>query len=532
MVQAVSYLERLREKYNELPLYIDALSGKNVRRQPTTGQDASVLQQAGIALDALYERGILINAIYLGRADNLPRETARITELIADSARKLWNSYTSDKYKVRNQEGALNVWYASSYMQVDLLQKLIDTRFTPRTGVRVNVSVMPDATKLTMARAARTNPDIALGLGSYMPSELALRNALYDFTQFDDFWQYMGNFVPGALTSYVLNEKVYAVPETITFAATVYRKDILDQLNIAPPDTWNDVAEMMPELQRFDMSFYLPIASGVGYKWFYQTSPLIYQNNGLLYHPDGLGTAINETNAVKGLTVLGDLFTTYALVEQVPNYYNSFRLGQTPVGIIDAETYVLLTYGAPELMGQWSLAPYPGTFQEDGSVSRWFIANGTGSVIFENTNQPDACWEFLKWFLSEETQTDFAFSLFANYRIFHLPSNINALRNIPIDEKDRQVILESVRWLRDAPRSPGQYLLERGLSDIWNTIVFEGTPVRVAIDRKVIDIQREFKKKMTEFGYLNSRGEQVKPYVLHEIDWIIEQIENSRQAGG
>jgi ABC-type glycerol-3-phosphate transport system substrate-binding protein len=518
MVQAVSYLEKLRKKYDELPLYIESLSG----------QDASVLQQAGVALDVLYNQLIRINSIYLGRTGKLPRQNAHMGAVIADGLKKLWSSYTSNKYTIRNQEDALNVWYASSYMQVDLLQKLIDTRFTPQTGIKVNLSVMPDATKLIMARAAKTNPDVALGMGSWMPSELAMRKALLDFTQFDDFWQYMGNFVPGALTSYVMNEKVYAVPETITFSATVYREDILGQLNLTPPDTWIDVTEMMPELQRFDMSFYMPIASGIGYKWFYQTSPLIYQNNGLLYRPDGLGSAINETNAVKALTFLGELFTTYALAEQVPNYFNSFRLGYTPVGIIDADTYILLTYGAPELMGQWSIVPFPGTVQDDGSISRWFIANGTGSIIFENTTQADNSWKFLKWFLSEETQTDFAFSLFANYRIFHMPSNIRALRNIPIDDKDKQIILESVPWLRDAPRSPGQYLLERGLSDIWNTIVFNGTPARVAIDKQMIDIQREFKKKMTEFGYLNAQGEQIEPYVLHEIDWIIEQIENAR----
>jgi ABC-type glycerol-3-phosphate transport system substrate-binding protein len=521
MVQAVSYLEKLRKKPDELPLYIESLSG----------QDASVLQQAGAALDSLYDHAVRINSIYLGRSEKLPKENAGLGAVAVDGIKKLWSSYTSDKYTVRNQEDALNVWYASSYMQVDLLQKLIDTRFTPQTGIKVNLSVMPDATKLIMARAARTNPDVALGMGSWMPSELAMRNALYDFTRFDDFWQYMGDFVPGTLTSYVMNEKVYAVPETITFSATVYREDILNQLKIAPPDTWTDVTEMMAELQRFDMSFYMPIASGIGYKWFYQTSPLIYQYNGLLYRPDGLGTAINETNAVKALTFLGELFTTYALAEQVPNYFNSFRLGYTPVGIIDADMYILLTYGAPELMGQWSLVPFPGTLQDDGSVSRWFIANGTGSIIFENTEQPDNSWKFLKWFLSEETQTDFAFFLFSNYRIFHMPSNIKALRNIPIDDKDKQVILESVPWLRDAPRSPGQYLLERGLSDIWNTIVFDGTPARVAIDKQVIDIQREFKKKMTEFGYLNAQGEQIKPYVLREIDWIITQIENARPAG-
>ncbi|MCL2092726.1 MAG: extracellular solute-binding protein [Treponema sp.] len=518
LVQAVSYLERLRERPDELPLYIRMLNG----------QDASVLQQAGVALDALHGNSLNLSAIYLGRAEDLPRENAPFMTVFTDGVRKLWNTYFSDRFRTRNHEDALNIWYASSYVQVDLLQRFIDTRFTPQTGIRVNLSVMPDVNRLIMARAAGTNPDIAMGVPSWMPFELALRKALYDLTEFDDFWSYMGNVVPGALTSYILNEGVYAVPETISFNATVYREDILGQLNIPPPNTWTDVAQMMAELQRFDMSFYMPIAAGTGYKWFYQTSPLIYQNEGLLYRPDGLGTAINEANAVNGISFLGDLFTTYALAAQVPSFFNSFRLGQTPVGIIDAGTYLLLTLGAPELMGQWNIIPYVGTEQEDGSISRWFIANGSASVVFENTTQPDNAWTFLKWFLSEETQTDFAFSLFSSFRIFYLPSNINALGNIPIDDNHKQTILESVAWLRDAPRSPGQYLLERGLSDIWNTIVFDGTPVRVAIDRQVIEIQREFRRKMTEFGYLNSQGEQVVPYVVREIDWIIDQIDNAR----
>jgi maltose-binding protein MalE len=265
MVQAVSLLKRLRERPDEIPLFTASLSG----------QDASVLQQAGVALDSLNGIGMTINAIYLGKTEGLPREKAPFTALIADGFIKLWNSYTTDKFRVRNQEGALNIWYASSYMQVDLLQKLIDTRFTPRTGVKVSLSVMPDANKLIMAKAAGTNPDMALGMSSWMPFDLALRDALYDYTRFDDFWSYMGDIAPGALPGYVLNEGVFAMPETVSFAATVYRKDILDQLGIDPPDTWTDVTEMMSELQRFDMSFYMPIAAGVGYKWFYQTSPLI-----------------------------------------------------------------------------------------------------------------------------------------------------------------------------------------------------------------------------------------------------------------
>ena len=36
-------------------------------------------------------------------------------------------------------------------------------------------------------------------------------------------------------------------------------------------------------LQRYGMNFYHNISSGVGYKWFYQTTPLIFQNGGRLY---------------------------------------------------------------------------------------------------------------------------------------------------------------------------------------------------------------------------------------------------------
>jgi len=89
--------------------------------------------------------------------------------------------------------------------------------------------------------------------------------------------------------------------------------------------------------------------------------------------------------------------------------------------------------------------------------------------------------------------------------------------------------LDSMQWLRDVPRSPGQYMLERRLSDIWNTMVFEGTPPRVAIDLRVIDINREFHRKLVEFGFIDADGNWLQPYVVRELDWVLEQIEN---AGG
>jgi ABC-type glycerol-3-phosphate transport system substrate-binding protein len=517
IVEAVALLDKLREEPDELPLYVTNLSGDTV----------SVLKLAGDVMDAIYGQGMVLDAIYLYGDNPLPKENADFFAAAGAYITRLWASYVSPKYIVRERKDALNIWVNQSVVHVDMLQKLIDTRFTPRTGVKVHLSVMPDVNKLVLSKAAGTNPDMALGLQSYTPFDLASRGAIYDLSRFDDFWQYARTLVPGSLVSYLFNEGVYALPETVDFAVTVYREDIFRQLNLQPPDTWEDVSEMMSELQRFNMSFYMPIASGDGYKWFYQTSPLIYQNGGQLYRSDGLGTAINEPNAVKGLKMLGDLFTTYALVEQVPIFFNSFRYGQTPVGILDSGGYILLKNGAPELAGQWSITPYPGTRQADGSVSRWFIGNGRGGVIFENSDKINECWEFLKWWMSEDVQTEYAFTLAANYNLLWLSSNMASLANAPIEDRDLRVVLESARYLRDVPRSPGQYMLERGLSDIWNTMVFEDTPAQVAIDMQVIEIQREFRRKMTEFGYIDAQGLPVKDYSVRELDWILAKLQEA-----
>ena len=519
MLTAISLLDRMLERPDELPLFIDMM----------TGPHASILQMAGVSMDALVDAGMTLSALHVGRSHDLPRERANIGERFLAGAQNLLASYTSDKFVIRHEPETVNVWVNHSYLHVDILQRMVDTRFTPESGIQVNLSVMPDVTRLIMARAAGTNPDVALGVPAFMPFEMGSRGALYDLTSFDDFWYFKGNLVPGASVGYIFNERVFAIPETAGFWTTVYRTDILEPLGMTAPDTWLDVAAMQSELQRFDMSFYKPIAAGVGYKWFFQTSPLIYQHGGLLFNEDGLSTAINQPEAVEALTFLGDLFTTFALDEQVPAFFNSFRFGQNPVGILDPATYMLLMNAAPELLGQWNLAPFPGTVQENGDILRYYIANGTGAIIFDNTDLAPEAWEFLKWYLSAETQIDFAMTLMANFNILWVSSNLEALEEMPIDYRHRQVILESIYWLRDVPRSPGQYMLERRLSDIWNTMVFEGTPAQVAIDLRVIDINREFTRKMTEFGFLDSAGNQIRPYVVRELDWVREQIENARR---
>ena len=236
---------------------------------------------------------------------------------------------------------------------------------------------------------------------------------------------------------------------------------------------------------------------------------------------------------MEGLKELGDLFVAYSLDTQVNEFFNSFRYSVLPIGIVDSNSYNLIKNGAVELDGQWELAPYLGTVQEDGSIDRWYVANGTGGAIFADTDKAEEAWEFLKWWTREDIQVEYTYTLRSTYgdTYFWLPSNLEALQQAPIDQEDKAVIMDMVKWLRDVPRTPGQYLLERSISDIWNAMVLDGSSAQVVADEKSIDINREIAKKMKEMGFYDEEGNLLKTYIIRDVDWIQAQMDKAGKEG-
>ena len=519
------FIRDMAEYPDEIALYTKSLSG----------DDNSVLVAVSQFTSSIVKMDFSLNAIYVNGTDTLPPARASAWANIKNAFDTVYYSFASQKYSIKNtEEDTLTIWVNRSLQHADLLQKMVDTEFTPQTGIKVKLTVIPDANKLTLACAAGNTPDLALGLASYMPFDLASRNALYDMSQFEDFWQVANRYTSGAMVPYVYNEGVYAIPETLDFAAIIYRTDIFNNLNLSVPDTWDDLRTLLPVLQRYGMNFYHNVSYGrTGYKWFYQTTPLIFQNGGKLYNEEGTATAIDSPDSVKGIKELGDLFVAYSLDIQVNEFFNSFRYSVLPIGIVDANNYNLILNGAPELDGQWALAPYLGTPQPGGDIDRWYVAASTGGVIFKDTQRAEAAWEFLKWWTSTPVQVEYTYSLRSTYGdvYFWLPSNLEALMQAPIEQEDKQVILEMVDWIRDVPRTPGQYLLERSLSDIWNAMVTDGKSAQVAADEKVIEINREIRRKMQELGYYDQDGNMLQDYVIRDYDWIQRQMDQAMEKG-
>ena len=199
------------------------------------------------------------------------------------------------------------------------------------------------------------------------------------------------------------------------------------------------------------------------------------------------------------------------------------------------EDYTLIKNGAQELNGNWELMPYLYT-ETDGEHNASFVANGTGGVIFKESKMIDESWEFLKWWTSKKIQTEYTQTLRSTYgkTFFWLSANIAALENNPMDEVDKRTIINQINYVTDVTRTPGQYLLERTISNIWTSMVFDGISAQVAVDEAKADVNKEIVRKMQELGFYDESGKlaQGQEFELHGKAWIEEQMAKAEREEG
>ena len=162
----------------------------------------------------------------------------------------------------------------------------------------------------------------------------------------------------------------------------------------------------------------------------------------------------------------------------------AFRYGSLPIGVSNFTDYIKLLTAAPELTGLWAIDLYPATVLADGTQNRYATGSAQASIMFKETDKPEESWEFMKWWMSTETQIDFQQQLILNYGMEYLwnSANLEAFQFSPMPEEHKEVILEQWQWLQEPVKLPGSYMQERELSNAWNKIVFDGVNPRIAID--------------------------------------------------
>jgi ABC-type glycerol-3-phosphate transport system substrate-binding protein len=517
---AIDNLLFLAANPDDLPIYMSRFS-------QGTG---SVAQLLGSLLPLLQNQPLAIDRLTIHAPDTVPNTpSASFGTEVVEGFRRFVYSFQPDPYRSLSADtDELEVWVNRPRQYVNLLQVMADTAFTPQSGIRVRFSIMPDEARLVLANAAGIQPDVALGVSTGIPYELAVRNALYDLRSFPDFDSFIRIYSPGALLGYIIDDSVYALPETQDFWVTFYRQDILESLDIPVPQTWPEVIEVLPELQRYGMNYNVPLSSGTGQRGYLFTAPYLFNYGATLYGDGGFATGLESEEAVAAVRFMADSFTLYGMPLTTASFFDSFRYGTLPIGVSNLTTYIQLTSAAPELGGRWSIALYPATVLPDGTQNRWATGSAQTTIMFRNTDQPDAAWQFMRWWMSTETQVEFGEQLILNYgrEFLWFSANREALSLMDIPEDHQQVIQEQWEWIQEPVRLPGSYMQERELSNIWSRIVFDGANPRVAIDRSVITINREITRRMEEFGYLQD-GRRVREPRIPTIETVIGWMQNA-----
>ena len=103
---------------------------------------------------------------------------------------------------------------------------------------------------------------------------------------------------------------------------------------------------------------------------------------------------------------------------------------------------------------------------------------------------------------------------------------MEAFKTLAMPEEIKTVVLEQLQHLHNVPQIPATYIVERGISDAWNAAVFDGVSVRAAISDAVIDINKEIDRKMSEFGFIDSKGTPLTPYFVPTTEEIKKWMED------
>ena len=360
---------------------------------------------------------------------------------------------------------------------------------------------MVSASALLPATLSRNGPDVALSVSSDSPINYAIRGALTDLSSFEDYNEVAKRFSYSALEPFIFQNKCYALPETQTFPMLFYRTDILGEymkeLGIDKIDTWQDVYNLLPSLQKQYMSVAIPVdLTGLGI--------FLYQNNGSFYDKNLTNCTLDTREGYSAVRQWTEFFTSYSMPISY-NFADRFRSGEMPIGIADYSLYNTLQVFAPEISGLWKMAPVPATVSEDGSLNRAVTSSGLACMIMASSNKEES-WNFLKWWTSAETQVLYGKELesIMGSAARYATANLEAVGLLPWETEDYQSIMEQWKSVKGIPQLPGNYMLTRNVTFIFRSVVMSDKNIRESVIEYTEDTNNEIKRKYNELGLSNS----------------------------
>ena len=403
----------------------------------------------------------------------------------------------------------LDVWVSLGIEAAEVLKGLIDDRFSEDTGIYVNLNIMPAGqlnagavNALMLSLVSGNEPDVVLNVANGSPVEFAIRDAVVDLSKMEGFDEVTASYLEQSLVPNSFMGGIYGLPERMDFRVMFYRTDILASLGMTVPSTWDEVyAKTLPMLSQNSMQMYIPV----------ELQTFLFQNGGSYYRNNGLESNLDTPEAYQAFKSLVELYTNYGVPFYTSggtqlNFFNGFRIGSIPIGIGGYNEYLQMLTAAPDIAGKWEIALIPGTKKADGTIDRSYgTMVTTCSMMMASSEKKEAGWQFIKWWLSDETQANYCAEIESRIGITARvnTANLSAFANLAWDRKDLEVITAAKQWTVETPGVLGGSYTGRHIVNAWNSIIVDNAlNLRSEWEDAIVEINRELQAYQNEYKHL------------------------------
>ncbi|MBQ6174135.1 MAG: extracellular solute-binding protein [Clostridia bacterium] len=507
----------------------------------------------GTAMQNMSETKLDIDKIIIHGTDyKLPGVQDGFFANAGHEIRSLVASYTVDYDSLGNKyEGGdvLQVWITTGRDQSTVLKTLVDQDFTPKYGINVNVKLVVADTLLT-AVVAGNGPDVVLSVGSWFPVNYAMRHAVEDMTQFKGGDIEVGGntvhvksfeeatapdiYEDSALAPFRYRDEpvdpnhvgVYAMPETQDFSLVFYRKDVLEEMGLAPDNwddisdwdtlkTWQNIIALLPTIQGNNMVIGVPYPD-IANPDMSVLNSMIYQQGGQIYDEYNTKTLIDTEEGVAAFKLYTSLYNDYGL-PTVYDFVSRFRTGEMPIGVAGYGMYNTLSVSAPEIRGLWDFTYFPGTVRtgEEGEyVDNTAHCSGACCMIIKTDDEKlrQNAWTFIQWWTDADTQVDFGREMEAilGSSARYTTANKLALARLGWSDRQLEILLGQLAHTRGFPEIAGGYSTTRHMTNAIRRVINSKEDARETLLTYAKTINEEIKIKRQEFGLATSTDDLKK----------------------
>lgn len=464
----------------------------------------------------------------------LPAAGASIWQSMGFEFKSFFASFVVDYNAMGVTDGVecdttLEVWLATGRDQSLIWRNMIDNQFTPKEQIAVQLKLVAAGTLLPSVLAGR-GPDVYIGLDSSSTINYAIRSAILPVEKYAGFDERLGydTYDEDTNTYYMDGVKIptnevyfnnanmvqlslygrsYGVPETASFPMLFYRKDILAEMGVSVPKTWDELLSIAPQFQANNMEIGLGYAASINI--------FIYQNGGSLWRYEdnqiyeekyaGAHIGLDSDEALGAFRYLTRLYTDYSFPVTF-DAANRFRTGEMPLVIADyCGTYNQLVVFASEISGLWEFAAMPGTVRTDKNgkeiVDSRSVATVSAVVMLEGCENKEDAWEFMKWQCGADVQAQYGNQMVAlvGPAAKYATANMQALKDLSWSTSEYNALMEQFELLAAVPNYPGSYIIARYTNFAFLDAVNDGADAVESLQSYITTINKELARKRAEF---------------------------------